>query len=323
MKRFLTYICLWGMVFTFASCVSLQPISYERLQAADVNFLDAVRKVGVVNAVPETVDQQGETRYVSGRLEGDGKVAAEILAQEIAATDYFDVVVIGDSTLHVPETWSLKEVEQLTQTLDVDLVFVLEQLPIQLKEGRLFVPEWMSEVSSIDGIVKPVLKAYISGRSQPLFMINQSDTLSWPITSSLTYGTILKEASEYAGVLPVKHLLPHWKEVYRYYFDGGNVEMRDAGVCVREEDWQGAAELWQVAYDKKKGKSKMRAAYNLALFYEMQNDFEKAKEYLEVAAGLVPETTFDYQLISHYLLQLEQEVRSFSKLKLQMNRFEQ
>ena len=43
----------------------------------------------------------------------------------------------------------------------------------------------------------------------------------------------------------MQNLLPYWVEVERYYYDGGNVEMRDAGVFVREESWEEAAALWE------------------------------------------------------------------------------
>ena len=29
----------------------------------------------------------------------------------------------------------------------------------------------------------------------------------------------------------------HWDEVARFYYDGGNIEMRDAGVYLRENNW--------------------------------------------------------------------------------------
>ena len=82
---------------------------------------------------------------------------------------------------------------------------------------------------------------------------------------------MLKEASEFAGTVPVKYMLPHWKTASRYLFTSGSVNMRDAAVYVRENDWKRAIELWKQTYEKKKkGKQKMYAAYNVALGYEMQ-----------------------------------------------------
>jgi len=174
----------------------------------------------------------------------------------------------------------------------------------------------------VDGIVTPVVKAYIAGRDIPLFSFSKSDTIYWELSPELTYEQMIKEASEYAAQLPVKYLLPHWKEVSRYYFDGGNAEMRDAGVYVREQDWEAASVLWQKLHDTRKGKTKMRAAYNLALYYELLEDFERAKEYLDIASSLAQEGTWENQLIEYYRLQLEEQGQENRMLKIQMKRFE-
>jgi len=48
MKRSASLIILVAGTL-FASCSSLQTISFDQLQAADVSFPDAVRKVAVIN----------------------------------------------------------------------------------------------------------------------------------------------------------------------------------------------------------------------------------------------------------------------------------
>ena len=65
-----------------ASCGSLQTISFEQLQAADISFPDVVRNVAVVNNMP--VYKAGDSHdVISVELKGDGKIAAEALAEEI------------------------------------------------------------------------------------------------------------------------------------------------------------------------------------------------------------------------------------------------
>ena len=72
------------------------------------------------------------------------------------------------------------------------------------------------------------------------FVVAKQDTISWEIEPALSDRKIVKEASEYAASIPVEHLLPHWDEVARFYYDGGNIEMRDAGVYLRENNWDEA-----------------------------------------------------------------------------------
>lgn len=322
MKTKITVLLL--ILCLFSACTTLQTISFERLQAADVSYPDQVRTVGVINYAP--LDKQ-ERDSILGLWNGDGMVTVESLAREIAATDYFNQVVVCDSALRPvgmgnEEILPMSQADSLIQALGVDMLFAVEQVRIELKEGSLFHTELMVDVPAVDGVITPLVRAYVSGRNAPLFSISKTDTICWVVSPELTFGQIMQEASDFAATLPVSYLLPHWKEMNRYYFDGGNMEMRDAGVYIREQNWEGAAALWQKLYDGRKGKVKMRAAYNLALNYELQGDYERAKEYLDTALSLASEGSWEHQLIEYYRLQLDEQARENRMLQIQMKRFE-
>jgi tetratricopeptide (TPR) repeat protein len=138
----------------------------------------------------------------------------------------------------------------------------------------------------------------------------------------LTFTQIVKESSGYVAQMLVPYLIPSWKEDIRFYFDGGNADMRDAGFYVREHDWSEAYPLWKKLYDNKKGKQKMRAAFNLALYHEMQGEFETASTYLNEAASLAKPETFEAALIASYRSQLSERMVEYQRLRLQMQRFE-
>ena len=324
MKKFFWMVCMFPLL---QACTTIQTISFDRLQAADFNFPEQIQSVGVVNCMPLVeVDSLG-TKHSSGLLEGDGKISTETLAQEIAATNYFDRVVICDSALWkhpLPMEGYLASsvVDSLLQALDVDILLAMERVHIQLADGAMTIPGLMATIPAVDGVVTPVLRSYVSGREVPLFAYTKSDTLCWEKTSSLNLGQIVKEASEYAATMPMQSLLPHWVETERVYFDGGNVEMRDAGVCLRENDWDDAADLWKQVYESKKGKVKMRAAFNLALYSEMQNDYQQAVKYLEDALMCVGEESPEGSLIRLYRQQLELFLKENQRLQIQMKRFE-
>ncbi len=324
MKNLVFILCL---LYFFSACTTVQSISFERLHAADVNFPDQVRTVGVVNCISPNKQAKGSEERPSASLELDGMVTAERLAQEIAATDYFNHVVICDSVVFPLDVNEMDVLpgylkDSLIQVLGVDMLMSVERLQIKLQESTMFFPELGMQVPSIDGVIAPVFRTYIAGRETPLFTIAKTDTICWDLSPTLTPEQIAKDASEYAAILPMEYLLPYWKEVDRYYFDGGSVDMRDAGVFVREQNWEQASMLWKNVYDTKKGKTKMRAAFNLALFHEMQDEFEEAKTYLRAASELVPETSWEQQLIQFYQLQLDDLAQDNNRLKIQMKRFE-
>lgn len=323
MKKALLVVSV--IVCLFSACTTLQTVSFDRLEAADFNFPERIQSVGVINCMP--VVKAEDVHYASGLLEGDGKTATEALAQEVAATHYFDRVVICDSALwqrSVPMEGPLSTamVDSLAQALEVDLLLVMERVHIQLTNGTMVLPDLMVTVPGIDGVVTPVLRSYLPGREIPLFSVSRSDTLCWQKGPKLTFEQIVKESSEYAATMPIENLLPHWVTEERYYFDGGNVEMRDAGVYLRENNWEGAAILWKQVYDTKKGKPKMRAAYNLALYSEMQSDFQQAIQYLDEASlGVLAESP-EGGLILFYRGQLERMLKENQRLRIQMMRFE-
>ncbi len=313
----------------FSSCTTIGFVQYDRLQAADVNFPDQVKTVGVVN-VASPSSAEVKDRDTGGILRGDGKITAEAFAQAIAGTDYFEKVILCDSVSSADRDFTssgnknMPEVlaDSLIQTLGVDLLFSVEQIFLQLKEGSYFIPEAMTAVPVIDCITTPVVKAYIQGRSTPLFVVSKSDSIYWDWNTSLNVNQVVKEASEFAGTIPVKHLIPYWEPVERRFFNGGNVDMRDAGVYVQENNWEEASVLWQKIFEQKKGASRMRAAYNLAIYYEWLGDYLKAKEYLKEAISLSKEGSAEKEMMEVYSLKLEVQAVKNQKLQMQMQRFQ-
>ena len=101
MKRSVSLIILVAGTL-LASCSSLQTISFDQLQAADVSFPDAVRKVAVINNMP-VLKTKDNHEILSSELEGDGKVASEALAENIANVNYFDQVIICDSVFRAQD----------------------------------------------------------------------------------------------------------------------------------------------------------------------------------------------------------------------------
>lgn len=328
MRKFGWFGMMWVVGTLLVSCTSLQSLSLEQLQSGDISFPESVRKVAVVNNMP--VVHIGNVRELKGSdLEGNGKVAAEALAENIANVNYFDEVVICDSVFRGDDDVPRVNVElapdvvrQLADNLGVDMIFSFDRVLIHLKQRTLVYSDYPMPVDVIHAKVTPVVRVYIPERDKPLFIISKQDSIFWEMDSGITFSKITKEASEFAALVPMEHLLPHWERVTRLYYDGGSVEMRDAGVCLRENDWDGAYELWKTTYEKKKGQMKMKAAFNIALYYEMRDDAAQAKEWLEKARPLVKSGSKDEQLHTWYASALSDREGKLSQLRIQMKRFE-
>lgn len=344
MRKLIPYILL---LFVFASCRTLDTVSIDYLLPSDVSFPTSIKTIGVVNNtlgsssardIKQLNDNNSVYSDVIVTLEGDGKTATEELANNVANGNYFESVIICDSVLRANDLIAREpklgkeEVKELADNLNVDVILALEQIRLYLKKGLVYYPEIPFPESTIDATLHTVARIYLPNRDEPLVTLSDTDSIYWTGTWNINEGMI-KEASAFAATLPVRHILPTWKNVTRYYYAGESVEMRDAVVCIRENSWDEALALWKTVYAKKSEKGKMRAAHNIALYYEMKDDLEEAKSWLEKALaiaekkvkknekGEVVETTSDYTLIALYYSDLMTRIGNLSKLNIQMQRF--
>ena len=174
--------------------------------------------------------------------------------------------------------------------------------------------------------------------------ISAKDSIFWEETGNgpfvqshlINEEDLIKQASEFAGSIPVKKLLPYWKTANRYLFCGGSVIMRDAAVYAGDKKWGTAIELWKQTYATKKGKKKMQAAYNLAVGYEMQDSIAtaldwalKAQAEARIVDGVDKKDLTHlgkadlpyYVLTTLYVTELEERKAGLSRLNMQMQRF--
>ena len=366
MTKYTHYLLLF-CAFLFGGCQSVEPLSIDYMLPAEVSFPSNLRRATVVNNMPPVPDNhliieeskdksknQTEMARKTGYFNGNARIALESLAETLAEEKYFDEVIICDSALRTDDkvqretALSREEVETLTESLDVDFLIALENVQIRSLRKIEFLPEWRLYTGTLDVKVYPTVKVYIPRRNGPMVTINAQDSIFWDYTSSnmaqagsklISDEEMLKEASDFAGTVPVKQLLPYWTTAQRYLFTGGSVNMRDAAVFVRENDWEQAIELWKQTYEKKKkGKQKMYAACNIALGYEMLDSISNAEEWALKAQTVAYEIDKieemkdkasvdaidvpNYLAVTRYLTALQERKAGMPRLKAQMERFQ-
>lgn len=98
---------------------------------------------------------------------------------------------------------------------------------------------------------------------------------------------MVREMGRVTGLAYSERIAPTWIWVNRNYYSKGkgNDKFKWAKSRVRAKDWEDARELWENALEEDpKEKVKGRAAYNLALYYEVMGDLETAREYARMAS---------------------------------------
>jgi hypothetical protein len=344
-----------------SSCVSISQISIDNLEPAKISFPKDIKTVAIVNntitnkenIVTEEKGEYNQVISTESTFQGNAKLTSQVLAESVAAANFFDEVVICDSALRendlLPRESELSqdEVKKLTSSLGVDMLFSLENVTIKTDQRTYFLDNIFR--STIDATVAPMVKIYVPSRAKPLIIVYPEDKIYWdgyglsPTIAEknlITKDSLIKEASAFAGELPTKVILPSWEKANRFYYTSGCLELRDGGALVREDSWDDAFKLWQTAYEKKSKKIKMRAAFNIALYYELQDKIEQAIEWAEKADQLIREKenkkgkiveekstrlnsndSQDYIIITRYLLTLKERMNAIQTLNLQMERF--
>ncbi|MCI1683354.1 MAG: DUF6340 family protein [Bacteroides sp.] len=290
----------------FSACQSIEQISIDYMLPANVSFPASLKRVAVVNNMPDIPDNKTiitEDEKPKGKNEvliqtkyfnGNAVTATESLAKALAKENYFDEVVICDSALRsndmIPResVLSKNEVERLTRELDVDFLIALENVQLKTTRKIDYIPEWNIFHGTVDVKAYTAVRVYLPNRNGPMVTITPVDSIFWEkedykleyVRSHLiSEKEMLEQASEFAGSTPVHHLLPYWETGTRYYFIGNSAPMRDAAIQVKAGDWSKAIKLWEEIYEKKKGKQQMYAAYNIALGYEMQDSINTAENW--------------------------------------------
>lgn len=362
MAKHYYYLLLSGMLF-LSSCQSVEQLSIDYMLPAEVSFPPTLKRVAIVNNMPEVPDnklivseeaekkEENEIARLTNYYNGDARLTTEALAEALANENYFEEVVICDSALRSKDitpresTLSREEASKLIQDLDVDFLIALENIQMRSTRKISYLRDWGAFYGTVDVKVYPTVKIYLPNRKGPMVTINNNDSIFWEEMGNgeasvrarlISENDLIKQASEFAGTVPVKRLLPHWKTANRYLFQGGSVNMRDAAVYAKEGNWAEAVQLWKKNFETKKGKQKMYSAYNIAMGYEMQDSIDTATEWALKAQQIAREiskvdkkekdeisdsTISYYILISLYVDELQERKEGLTRLKAQMNRF--
>ncbi len=363
----LVIVCL-----TLSACQTTRQMPIDYLVPAEVSFPSELRRVAIVNNMSETPENKliksdsskkdGEIARDVVYYNGDAKIATESLAESIAQGNYFEEVIICDSALRANDksaresTLSQEEVKELTTQLNADLLISLENLQLKATKVIQYLRDFRCYYGSIDLQVHPTLKIYLPNRRGPMLTLNPKDSIFWEeyqtedaynIHSvkevSFLHAHLIKEqdmiaeASEFAGTIPVKHLLPYWKSAMRTLYTNGSVDMRDAASYVHRNSWDKALKLWERTFkNSKKDKNKMHAALNIALYYENKDDIEQAITWAKNAQDLAgkmenmderSKERIDindipkFMMTTFYLEELQERKAGLATLNMQMSRF--
>lgn len=311
-------------IIALTGCTSVNQISFDQLQPAEVSFPEQIHKVAIIYTKP-THPVVKTNVLPNTELTVDTQKAKEFLANRIADARYFDKVIVGDSAVQCDmDTLNFSYlsnglVSSVLDDLDSDMIISLDEINISL--AKMSGEPMGYPFDLIRCITKPEIKFYVEKRKAPIFVVAKSDTVYFNVTALVDFDEIKKEVTEEALVKSVNIVLPYWENVSRYYYTGGSYEMRDAEVAINNNDWEGAFSLWNRVYEKKKGKLKNAAAFNIGVYHEMKDNIPQALKWLDNISDNAKKDSSFNKIITPYKEVLLKRQSDLGKLKIQMRRF--
>ncbi len=126
----------------------------------------------------------------------------------------------------------------------------------------------------------------------------------------------LKIAAQLAGENYSKRFFASWVKANRMYSVPPLPDFEAAEKYVQKNDWDNAILLWKRYADDKNGRMAINARYNLALGYEMKDDFDASMQWLDAALKIATDyrSKEDIKRILQYKKVLEQREKDVEKL---------
>jgi hypothetical protein len=214
----------------------------------------------------------------------------------------------------------------LKDSTDADLWISLDKLVTKTKTDVQNIAGMYH--ASRDVIVNTVWHVMDANADTLCLVFQHNDSLYWEDWNETARSAVrllpdfeetVPEIADYIAERVYKIFGPYWQPVERFYYVTGGYRMKFAADCIKNNDWEGASELWQEEFDKGFGRSVYRSAMNMMLYYEYQDKPEEALIWGERAktsfdSHFMHGSAWDRQVLSAYITYLQRRKEELSKL---------
>ena len=301
--RFKYIAILFGTLFIFSSCASVTNIPIEIIKPADYSFAPNILSVLIVDNAPVFSDDSVHTTNLFGKkgvmearsVEKFGLYAAEGLGEKLDEKRFFDSVFVHPISLnrpvdgvHEPDL-TLEMIDSLLNYYNAQAILSLEDYRFHTDINALDVGDsfyltldafgtayW--KVYDKDGYI---LDTYVQNDSifwDSFVVKNNSNELAVPDLEDA-----LETLGSYMGGEYTKRVSPVWERNSRAIFTRGHHLFARANDLVQVQHWNEAAKVWYYVFQNGSKLQKAISAHNIALSYEMRNDFDEAIEWAKIS----------------------------------------
>lgn len=338
---------LIGIVLSifFVSCASVNDLYINVERPAKISFPNSVSRIVVLNNSAEQPDDINhiQREYAQERgtfsisANGLGDVLVGQLSDELVSSRQFSGVFLSerinshDRTFLEAYTLSRLEADSILKIYDGDLLFTLDRYVARLSTDVENIGDGLTHSFYVVDVFAN-FSFYDKDGVRRRASIPYQDTLYW---SQYTQGQYLlsdplptpEEALDgaiaYVGEQVAKMLYPNWEETHRIIYSDITTDMKRANVYWNSDEWSEARSIWLSLFNEEsKPQKKARLASNIALSFEIEDNLDKALEWVEQGETLLVtikdySTNEDYMRLMSYKSELERRILDFEILDLQ------
>lgn len=298
-----------------ASCASYNNIELEVLLPSKYSFKSPVKHLVILNNANEQAPNVGHSNYqqsVAGyHLKTKGKRIGGIhlevdstttnciynLYNYLSATEMYEQLDLVKKSSTQPKINSYTT-RNYFKDYNADALLVLERLEYQDNYTVIRNKTYDTEDYELEVIAQSSWSIYFSQNPTQAYTFSVKDTLYWNKRNIDRSDCILHTVWE-NGAKAAKKISPHWQKSSRLYYAGTSYIYNQIELALANDDWTLAASYWKQIYDgqKKNKKTKGRMAYNMALFFEVENDFDSALSWIREASVIFTQQDSLYEVI--------------------------
>ena len=283
---------------------------------------EGIRKLGVIDTLVY-LKVRDENKYYN-RNEAlqviDDKMLTEKncnINMEVKDTIYFIDAIIKDvNQLIVPKlNWSI--IKKIANRLGVDLIISNEY---SFFKNNIFWNKGVDNYLTNEVVGYNLWRIYDPNKK---IIVDQSfikDSFFWDgyfksldkAFEKIPNANISVEIASLENALKyLEFFIPKWKNTQREYFVMGCKEFRAASYWVNQQEYYKAYKLWMNVY-KTNPKLSGKAAFNIALYYELNDNLEKTLEWLEISKKLLKQNLFFFA--NEYTRIIKKRIKDNKKL---------
>lgn len=315
------------LVCTMCACNSVHLLQLNTLRPAKVEYHTSQPRVAVINnsVVP---DGSGYSRYIdeNGKRYRLSYIADSVpsyftmsLASQLYERDFF-----GSVEALLLDSAYIKGAEGISDDIKRELALhypdVVNVVVNELEPRAVMKIESLEGVFSAEMVLKTSVLAECVVPDREPVIIAMSDTLEWYAygetpqmarTELPMFELCLEESLASLATKVANHLTPHERVVERYIFVTGHAAMSDAYRYWSNGEYAEASYVWEYVYKNARDKGrKGKAAANLAVYYEIEDNCREALHYAQQARSLFIEERYvgETEYMSAYCNDLEQRI---------------